>query len=62
MRKLFLILFVCSLLFPVINWAQYGAGDGTQSNPYQISTTDHLAAIATNVNGGNLYTNKYLNR
>ena len=40
-------------------FAQYGGGSGTSSDPYQISTAAHLAALATNVNGGNAYSGEY---
>ena len=36
-------------------WAQFGGGDGSQGNPYIISTTDHMTELANNVNGGNDY-------
>ena len=31
-------------------WAQFGGGDGTQGNPYIISTTTHFDNLATRVN------------
>ncbi len=45
--------------FSAIAQAQnsYGGGTGTQADPYLISTTDHLDALAANVNSGNLYEN-----
>ena len=37
-------------------WTQ---GDGSASNPYIISSPNHLAYLATQVNAGNAYTGKY---
>lgn len=39
--------------------AQFGGGDGTEGNPYIISTTDHLTELANNVNDENSYHGKY---
>ncbi|MCL2040266.1 MAG: hypothetical protein FWG85_07545 [Bacteroidetes bacterium] len=36
--------------------SQFGSGNGTSASPYQITTRQHLEALATNVNGGNPYT------
>ena len=40
-------------------WAQFGGGDGSQWNPYIITTTDHLTELANNVNGGNTFRYNY---
>ena len=37
----------------------YGGGTGTQSDPYQISTVQHLANLAYMVNNGKEYKGKY---
>ena len=37
----------------------YGGGTGTQSDPYQISTAQHLANLAYMVNDGKEYKGKY---
>jgi hypothetical protein len=52
---------VCILLianFSIV-YSQFGGGDGSEANPYQISTAEHLAAIATNVSIGTTYENKF---
>ena len=40
-------------------FAQFGGGDGSQGNPYQISTAAQLADLATNVNSGTTYSGVY---
>ena len=52
------------MVFPLVVWGQdtptFGGGDGTQNNPYQISTPDHLKALADAVNEkGILYEGSY---
>ena len=37
----------------------FGGGSGTSTDPYIITTTDDLDQLATDVNGGNLYSYKY---
>ena len=37
----------------------FGGGSGTETNPYIISTTDHLDQLAANVNSGMEYQNVY---
>jgi len=37
----------------------YEGGDGTSGNPYRIATGAQLAYMASQVNGGNTYENKY---
>ncbi len=39
--------------------SDFAGGDGTESDPYQISTPEQLAQLAANVNGGNDYNGKY---
>lgn len=53
MSKL-LIPIIITLLSLVGNncFAQYGEGDGTEGNPYQISTKAHLIALGDSVNNG----------
>ncbi|MBR3947599.1 MAG: hypothetical protein IKJ56_10945, partial [Bacteroidales bacterium] len=53
-----LLILLC-LFFSVNAFAQYGGGNGTEGNPYIISTAAHLSELATNVNGGNAYSGKY---
>jgi gliding motility-associated-like protein len=48
MKKI-VILLTLFLLFGTVK-AQFGGGTGSSGDPYQISTADHLAAMATNVN------------
>ncbi len=55
---LFTILFTF-LLSNFTTYAQFGGGDGSQGNPYQISTAVHLASLAANVNNGNAYADTY---
>jgi len=38
-------------------FAQFGGGNGTQANPYQISTKQHLEALANLVNSSNNWSN-----
>ena len=37
----------------------YAGGDGTETNPYQISSPEQLAYLAQEVNGGNEYREKF---
>lgn len=53
-----LLILLC-LFFSVNAFAQYGGGNGTEGNPYKISTAAHLSELATNVNGGNAYSGRY---
>ncbi len=57
-RKLYIVLLLC-IFFSVNAMAQYGGGNGTEGDPYIISTAAHLSALASNVNGGNDYSGKY---
>ncbi len=59
MQKTFYL--ILSLLCAVVQvaWAQFGGGDGSAKNPYIISTTAHWNQFATDVNGGNTYSDKY---
>jgi len=53
-------LFITLLIVNFSNiYPQFGGGAGTEGNPYQISTAEHLAALATNVNAGTTYANTY---
>ena len=54
-RLTFAALLLFALLAPTAAWAQFGGGNGSNWNPYIISTTDHLTTLANNVNGGNDY-------
>ena len=44
-------------------WAQssstFGGGDGSAQNPYIIKTAEHWNQFASDVNGGNTYSDKY---
>lgn len=63
MKTRIFTLLVALLCLPVISWGQdtpsYGGGDGTSGNPYQISTSEQLKALATAVNGGTNYANTH---
>lgn len=37
----------------------FGGGDGSQGNPYIISSIEQLNELSTNVNNGNSYSSKY---
>ncbi|MFA7418310.1 MAG: GLUG motif-containing protein [Melioribacteraceae bacterium] len=52
---------VCILLFANLSivYSQFGGGNGTEGSPYQISTAEHLASIANNINESNTYSNTY---
>jgi len=45
MNKIFTIIFLLS----AVTFGQYGGGDGTSENPYQISTPAHLHAVRNNL-------------
>ena len=49
------LIFFNIFIFSTKVCAQFGGGDGSQGNPYIISTTEHMTALANNVNGGNDY-------
>ena len=51
MKKTFLIL--AAMLCCIMLNAQQPAGDGSQANPYQITTADNLVWFAEHVNSGN---------
>ena len=55
MKRAFALLML-ALLAPVAAWAQtFGGGSGTETDPYLIATTDHMDALASQVNGGNSF-------
>ena len=56
--KLFLILLVL-LAFGPAAWAQFSGGDGTQANPYKISSSSDWTTLANNVNNGTTYSGVY---
>ena len=58
-KRTFAALLLFALLAPTAVWAQFGGGSGTETNPYIISTTDHLDQLAANVNSGMEYQNVY---
>ena len=58
-KRTFAALLLFALLAPTAAWAQFGGGSGTETNPYIISTTDHLDQLAANVNSGMEYQNVY---
>ena len=54
MDKIFKLLFPAVLLLCCIMLnAQQPTGDGSQANPYQITTSDNLVWFAGHVNSGN---------
>ncbi len=55
----FTALLLFALLAPTAVWAQFGGGSGTETDPYIISTTDHMDVLAANVNNGNNYSGKF---
>ena len=55
-RKLLSIL---TLLCLTVSSAWAWSGSGTNSDPYQITSTDDLATLRNNVNNGTNYSNKY---
>lgn len=53
---------IAAASFPVLNFsamAAYGGGDGTEGNPYQISTVAELKELRDSVNSGTDYDGKY---
>ena len=63
MKKTYLKVLVLALIIFVFGisglWGQYGGGTGSSSDPYKISTVEHLADLATAVNGGTHYDGVY---
>jgi len=52
-------LLMLALLAPAVAQAQFGGGSGTETDPYLIATTDHMDALASQVNGGNSFSGTY---
>jgi hypothetical protein len=50
MKKIFIILFIVFIISNAPLFAQFGGGDGTEANPYQIRTKAHLELLADSVN------------
>ena len=51
--------FAISILQGNVKAQNYSGGDGTQGNPYKISTAEDLVALSTAVANGNSYAGKY---
>ena len=59
-KRTFAALLLFALLAPTAVWAQFGGGSGTETDPYIISTTNHMSQLATEVNSnGNEYSGVY---
>ena len=60
-KRAFALLLMLALLAPAAAWAQstFGGGSGTETDPYLIATTDHMDALASQVNGGNSFSGTY---
>ena len=60
-KRAFALLLMLALFAPVAAWAQstFGGGSGTETDPYLIATTDHMDALASQVNGGNSFSGTY---
>ena len=57
---LLLMLLMLALLAPVAAWAQsFGGGSGTETDPYIITTVEHMNQLASAVNNGTSYIFKY---
>ena len=62
MKKFKLFLTACITMLFFLNVAQLHAqwsGTGTAGDPYEITSAEDLAALATSVNGGNTYNSSY---
>ena len=62
MKTRIFTLLMALLCLPMVGWGQsptYGGGSGTEADPYQISTTEQLKALAEAVNDGESYDNVY---
>ena len=59
--KTLLLLLLLGLMIAPKAFAQttFGGGSGTQTDPYIISTTNHMHQLATDVNNGTTYYNVY---
>ncbi|MBR5911832.1 MAG: hypothetical protein IKZ55_07580, partial [Bacteroidales bacterium] len=59
--KTLLMLLLLGLMITPNAFAQstFGGGSGSETNPYIISTTEHLDQLAADVNGGTPYTGMY---
>lgn len=53
------VLFALVLLTASSAWAQFSGGSGTSNAPYQISRTEDLDRLATDVNNGTSYSGTY---
>lgn len=58
MKRLFTCLVMMSAL-PMMAFAQVWNGEGTEDNPYQISSDEEMQAFAYSVNSGNDYSGVY---
>ena len=56
--KKYLFIFTIIIATQIAN-AQFGGGDGTENNPYQIATKKHLYALADSVNNSAPYPAPY---
>ena len=54
MKRLFTCLVMMSAL-PMMAFAQVWNGEGTEDNPYQITSDEEMQAFAYSVNSGNDY-------
>ena len=61
MRKRLCLMLVLLSMTILRAWADstFGGGDGSVKNPYIINTAAHWDQLATDVNGGNTYSDKY---
>ncbi len=59
MKKTLLLISILSFAFNGISAQTFSGGTGTLSDPYLISSKTDMVALATAVNGGNKYSNKY---
>jgi hypothetical protein len=56
----YLFLILLAVLFSSISvYSQFGGGNGSEQNPFQIYNITHLQQLATNVNNGNNYYGMY---
>jgi len=58
-RNRFLLLIFALVAFGQTAWAQFSGGDGSQGNPYLITSASDWNTLASNVQNGNSYSGKY---
>ena len=58
-RQMVILLALFAVVLPAQTESSFSGGDGTEASPYQISTVADLQQLATDINSGIPYTNKF---